>query len=317
MLWEMTRTNLTGSHDSRIMVRPMYEDCTASKNGKPEWHPSEPYLLVECSLPKAFYGQNIYGTLEDFQGSCERLREGLQLMLGVKLPPVANWYVQRIDWAENFRLPHQAVQEFFEGIYHIGFPRRRMQKHGNESIFTPGTTTTIKLYHKGPEFEKHDRKRLFSVIRNQFHQVRPKDAPPDWAYQKASRKVAALQRLANGRLRAEVEIHAEKFDYDFGHKPKVKEITTEYQHQVFDKEIRRNSKRHTAQPPLRAGQLTLGATTHDAQPEQARREADGFPGLVRGRSGHAGGRIPVAARGCRASRRMGHARSCGPSESGS
>lgn len=239
LVWEITRTNLTGSHDSRIMVRPMYEDCTKSKSGKPEWHVSEPYLLIECSIPKAFYGQNVYGAIEDFQGACERLRDMLQQLLGVRLPPVKNWQVQRVDWAENFRLPHQAVQEFFEGIYHIGFPRRKMQKHGNESIFTPGTTTTIKLYHKGPEFEKHDRKRLFIVLRNHFHQSRPKDAPPDWAYSKATRKVAALQRLANGRLRAEVEIHAEKLDYDFGHKPRVHEVTSAYLQDVFDKEIRR------------------------------------------------------------------------------
>ena len=54
LIWEVTRTNLLGSFDSRIMVKPMYEDCTKSKHGKPEWHPSPPYLVIECSLPKAF-----------------------------------------------------------------------------------------------------------------------------------------------------------------------------------------------------------------------------------------------------------------------
>lgn len=239
VIWEVTRTNLLGSHDSRIMVKPMYEDCTRSKHGKPEWHPSQPYLVVECSVPKAFYGQNIYGALDDFQAACERLHGLLQRLLGVPLPPVGNWTVQRIDWAENFQLPFQAVQEFFEGIYHVGFPRRRMQKHGLQSIFVPGTTTTIKLYHKGPEFEAHDRKRLFVVLRNEFHLNRPSAAAPDYAHRQASRKVAALQRLANSRLRAEVEIHAEKLDYDFGKKPKVSEITTAYLQEVFDKEIAR------------------------------------------------------------------------------
>lgn len=239
LVWEITRTNLLGSHDSRIMVRPMYEDCTGSRHGKPEWHPSEPYLLVECSVPKVLYGHNIYGAVEDFHGACAMLRETLQALLQVKLLPIENWLVQRVDWAENFQLPSQAVQEFFEGIYHIGFPRRRMQKHGNESIFTPGTTTTIKLYHKGPEFEKHDRKRLYVVLRGAFQQARPKNAPPDWAHRQASRKVAALQRLANNRLRAEVEIHAEKLDYDFGHKPKVREVTPAYLQELFDKEIGR------------------------------------------------------------------------------
>jgi len=238
-LWEVTRTSLQGSYDSRIMVKPMYEDCSKSKSGKPEWHPSPPYLIVECSLPKAMHGQNMYGVIADLPQACENLRALLQQLLGVELPHTGKWTVQRVDWSENFRLPYQAVQEFFEGIYHVAFPRRKMQKYGNEAIFVPGTTTTIKLYHKGPEFERNDRKRLYVVLRGMFQQNRAKDAPADWAHRQASRKVAALQRLANGRLRAEVEVHAEKLDYDFGHKPKVHEVTTAYLEGVFDKEISR------------------------------------------------------------------------------
>lgn len=238
-IWEVTRTNLRGSYDSRIMVKPMYEDCIKSRQGKPEWHPSQPYLIIECSVGKAFYGQNIYGAINDMQLACERLRELLQVLLGTALPHTGNWTVQRIDWAENFQLPYQAVQEFFEGIYHVAFPRRKVNKYGNESIFVPGTTTTIKLYHKGPEFEKNDRKRLYSVLRSLYQVNRPDNATPEWAHLQSSRKITALQRLANNRLRAEVEIHAEKFDHDFGHKPKVKDITTEYLQAVFDKEISR------------------------------------------------------------------------------
>ena len=36
LVWEITRTNLQGSFDSRIMVKPMYEDCSKSASGKPE-----------------------------------------------------------------------------------------------------------------------------------------------------------------------------------------------------------------------------------------------------------------------------------------
>lgn len=239
LLWEVTRTNLKGSYDSRIMVKPMYEDCQKSKSGKPEWHPSPPYLIVECSVPKAMHGQNVYGVIEDMQTACENVRTLLQQLMGIELPRTSNWTVQRVDWAESFQLPYQAVQEFFEGIYHVAFPRRKMQKYGNESIFVPGTTTTIKLYHKGPEFQKNDRKRLAWVLRNFFQENKPRDAAPDWAQRQAYRKVAAIQRLANNRLRAEVEVHAEKLDYDFGHKPKVREVTTDYLQAVFDKEIAR------------------------------------------------------------------------------
>ena len=239
LVWEITRTNLQGSFDSRIMVKPMYEDCSKSASGKPEWHPSPPYLVIECSIAKAFHGQNVYGVIDDIQTASEHLRTLLETLLGTPLPPTANWTVQRVDWAENFQLPYQAVQEFFEGIYHAAFPRRKMSKYGNEAIFVPGTTTTVKLYHKGPEFEKNDRKRLFWVMKGIFQKNSPNDAPTEWAHQQASKRVAAMQRLANNRLRAEVEIHAEKLDYDFGHKPKVREITADYLQSVFDKEIRR------------------------------------------------------------------------------
>lgn len=239
VIWEITRTNLRGSFDSRIMVKPMREDCAKSKTGKPEWHPSPPYLVIECSIPKAFHGHNTYGVIEDLQEASERLKDLLQILLGVPLPPTDNWTVQRVDWAENFQLPYQAVQEFFEGIYHVAFPRRKVQKYANEAIFIPGTTTTVKMYHKGPEFEKNDRKRLYVVLRNLYHQSKPPHAAPDWAQKQAHRRVTALQRLANNRLRVEVEIHAEKLDYDFGHKPKVREITSEYLRESFDKEIAR------------------------------------------------------------------------------
>jgi II/X family phage/plasmid replication protein len=238
-VWEITRTNLRASYEARIMVKPMYEDCTKSRDGKPEWHPSQPYLIVECSVAKAFHGQNVYGVLNDLQEASERLRTLLQQLLGTPLPHTRMWTVQRVDWAENFQLPYQAVQEFFEGIYHVAFPRRKMQKYSNESIFVPGSTTTIKIYHKGPEFQKNDRKRLYVVLKSQYQQNRPRKAPPEWAHRKATRHVTALQRLANNRLRAEVEIHAEKLDYDFGKKPRVHEVTTAYLREVFDKEMAR------------------------------------------------------------------------------
>jgi II/X family phage/plasmid replication protein len=237
--WEITRTNLMGSHDSRIMVRPMYTEfvCTSGK-GAPKEEPCPPYLLVECSIPKALYGQNIYGSIEDLQSSCIALQALLEKLLSIELPTMADWRVQRADWAENFNLSYDAIQEYFEGIPHMAFPRRKMHKYGNEAIYIPGTTTTIKFYHKGPEFQKNESNRLFHILRAGFASWSTIDHP-DWAELHAKRMVRALQRLANKRLRVEVEIHAEKLDYDFGQKPKVSEVHATYFHELFDKEIHR------------------------------------------------------------------------------
>lgn len=238
-LWEVTRTNLTGSHDSRIMVKPMRTDWVKRKSGRLDEVPCPPYLMVECSIPKMLYGQNVYGCLEDFQAACALLHQVLERKLRVKLPEVARWRVQRVDWAENYRLPYQAVQEFFEGIYHIAFPRRRMQKHGEHSVFVPGTTTTIKLYHKGPEFHEHDGARLRTQVSAILRASLGNRMKPHEIERKARRYVHALQRLANGRLRVEVEIKAEKLDYDFETRPRVADVATDYLKSVHDAEISR------------------------------------------------------------------------------
>ncbi|MBY0464855.1 MAG: hypothetical protein K2W33_07905 [Burkholderiales bacterium] len=89
-IWEITRTNLNGTFDSRIMVKPMYEDCFKSKSGKHEWHASPPYLVIECSLGKVFYGHNVYGVIENLQDASERLRDLLQQLLAAPSPTLTN-----------------------------------------------------------------------------------------------------------------------------------------------------------------------------------------------------------------------------------
>ena len=51
------------------------------------------------------------------------------------------------------------------------------------------------------------------------------------------KRIKALQRLADNRLRAEVQINAEKLAYDFGHFPLVSEITDDYLKKVHDDEV--------------------------------------------------------------------------------
>ena len=46
MLYELHTGELLGSWDSRISVRPMYEDWVTDKNGRPRLAPCEPYILV-------------------------------------------------------------------------------------------------------------------------------------------------------------------------------------------------------------------------------------------------------------------------------
>jgi II/X family phage/plasmid replication protein len=237
ILYEITKGELLGSWDSRISVRPMREEFILNKNGRPELHACEPYIILECSAGKVFYGQNIYGNVVDFQATCQALIDKIGELLTVTLPKAKQWVVRRVDWAENYALPFVAIQEFFEGIYTVQFPRRKASKYGDHAVYFPGSTTTVKLYHKGPEFSKHDSKRMKWFLSLYRSQQVPGEGPANKEW--VSRKIAALQRLANNRLRVEVEIHADKLDADFGHKPRVDEVTDEYLTGLHDKEVKR------------------------------------------------------------------------------
>ena len=237
ILYEITKGDLEGSWDSRISVKPMREDYVLNKNNKPELHPCPPYVVIECSAAKVMNGQNIYGNPVGFQDTCQKLLDRIGDMLDVSFPSAARWWVRRVDWAEIYTLPFAAIQEFFEGIYTIQFPRRKASKYGDHAVYFPGSTTTVKLYHKGLEFAKHDNyrmKRFFTNWRSQNPLI-PANKNQEWV----KRKIAALQRLANNRLRVEVEIHADKLDADFGHKPLVREVTDVYLMALHDREIKR------------------------------------------------------------------------------
>lgn len=239
LLWSVTRTDLRGSFDSRIMVKPLKTEFVNDAKGRLTEQPCAPYLMVECSIPKAFTGQNVYGCFEDFQGACRQLINLLTRLLGVALPDSDLWRVERVDWAENFALSYDAIGEFFQGIHSVSFPRRKVHKHGRESIFIPGSTTTVKLYHKGPEFGVHDHFRLKRAYRNLFTEMRAHKDDPSWPARRAERVVQALQRLANSRLRVEVEVKGDKLSDHFGVKPMVRDVPLSFFHEVWDKELRK------------------------------------------------------------------------------
>jgi II/X family phage/plasmid replication protein len=237
VLYEITTGELSGSWDARISVRPMREEWVSNKNGRPELRPCEPYLILECSAAKALNGQNVYGAPTYFLATCQALVELIEDILGVELMPARHWIVRRVDCAENYALPMAAIIEYFRGIYTAQFPRRKAQKYGDHAIYFPGSTTTVKLYHKGSEFAEHDRTRL----KHFFGQYRRQKFPhaPEQNRAWVERKIKALQRLANNRLRVEVEIHADKLDFDFNHQPRVDEVSDAYLMGVHDHEIQR------------------------------------------------------------------------------
>jgi hypothetical protein len=139
--------------------------------------------------------------------------------VGCDLPLADSWQVRKLDWAEVYKLPYVAIEQYVHGLNNAAFPRRTVGRVGDESLWCPGSTTTVKVYHKGPEFGKHDRRRLKGQL--------------------LDGDLAELQETANELLRVEVSIKAAKLDRDFGGPPTVGQLTDAYVIGVYDREVAR------------------------------------------------------------------------------
>lgn len=228
ILYQFTRSQLIGSYDSRISIqidRERWVDDTVQhlRTGKKSMvkQSCAPYLRVECSAHKLIMGHNLFGGPTDFQMTAKYIVNFLEKMMNVKLPDYRTWFVRRIDNAEIFDLgSFEAVEEFFRGINRSSFPRReaKVGRWGNQSLNIAGRTTTVKAYHKGPEFWKNDYKRVCKFM--------------------GKEKTGELLKFANTIVRFEVEIHSRKLkDDNGGILPTVAEIKNEYILNIYDREV--------------------------------------------------------------------------------
>lgn len=263
VLYEFTSGELLGSWDSRISFRILREEWISNGKGIQQI-PCQPYIEVEASLHKFFAGQNIYGAPTGFQMTSFWFLKQVFKQLGVnisdhkqdheksaRLPSFWDWQVCRIDVAEVYQLVPAAIGEFFRSINHCKFPRRstKAAKYGINAVYFPGSYTTLKLYHKGPEFKEHDKLRiknsLMLYIKEQMEKDNFLNADHECEVYRRwlawrDKKLAALQRLADNRLRVEVEIHADKLQHDFEYLkrlPKISEITDQYINKIHDAEV--------------------------------------------------------------------------------
>lgn len=219
LLYELTTGSLEGSYDHRVSIRVMRGEWKDT-GGRIELKASRPYILLEGSVHKAMLGHNLYGGPESFEDACQWLVGDVGERLGVGLPEASEWLVRRVDWAEVYELPdYAAVEEYVWGLNSAEYPRRSVARYGRESIFAAARTTAVKAYHKGPEFSKHDHKRLRGIM--------------------AATELEGLQHHANRLLRWEVSVKAKKLDEDLGQKPRVREISADYLRKLHYREVRR------------------------------------------------------------------------------
>lgn len=223
LIYKFTSNQLKGTYDSSIMIKIENEkfisdyDCKGNKIVRKI--NTEPYLLVECSLNKFFLGHNCYGGSDDIEKQIRKLIQYIENVFCIQLPEVAEWIVKRIDYAKVYFLG-DSIYEFFEGFNNVYYPRRKIVKYNNTGIYAPGAYTSLKLYHKGEEFRKHDKKRLMSFVDKEY--------------------VQAIEQLAMGILRIELEVKSKKLKHIYnGNLPKVSEIKVEDLINQYNVELKR------------------------------------------------------------------------------
>lgn len=222
-LYTFTNKELKGSFDASIRIQVKREKYISIRY--PEFKKNitekvvcKPYLIVECSLHKFFLGHNIYGGSNNIKYQVDKLITFLEKELNINLPYYNTWKVRRIDYAKVYDLGEN-IESFFRGFSNVYYPRRRVQKYDTSGIYFPGTYTTLKLYDKGKEFLKHDRKRL-------LHHM-------------CIKKVNMLKNIAEGKLRIELEVKSRKLKDMYGDLPYVNDIDIIDIENQFNVELKR------------------------------------------------------------------------------
>lgn len=164
LLYRFTSGELEGSYDYRIRIKVdntewIKEDSQVPKRVETYWH-----IVVECSLHKLLMNHNCYGGPADVKRAIAYLVKFLEEVMYVKLPDYQDWEVKRIDVAKIYHFKDKNICKKIVGNLRNSYYTRRKPRIYDTSVMFSGSTTSVKIYWKGPEFEKHDYKRVKKYI---------------------------------------------------------------------------------------------------------------------------------------------------------
>ena len=212
LLYCVTSGNLDGSYDRRISIRLVEGTLFGFTGGTI-------HLQAEASIHKLIFGNNVIHGINNIVEACRLFVSRLESILEVKLPVFLDWHVYRVDFARNYNLgSSDAVREFFTNYQLAYYTRRRCNKFGLNGLQFPGYSTSVKFYHKGPEFKKHDKSYIINKYGDSYYY---------W-----------LKNIAMGILRVEIEVKRRKLKYDFNKdNVYVRDLSDYYFNDLFKKEI--------------------------------------------------------------------------------
>lgn len=157
--YNIIHAELVGSYDNSLNIRPDY----GAKFGFKDKY----VLSIEGSYHKIINGYNSHNGYCNLISIVNWLIKSVEHTYKVKLPGLQHWFLQRIDIAIVFDLgTNENVRKYINNLSLCNYPRRNIKHYQDESIYTSGTTTTLKIYNKLLEFRKHDMKKLFNFSFN-------------------------------------------------------------------------------------------------------------------------------------------------------
>lgn len=195
--------SLEGSWSSSVSVNVLRNEfletwCLEGKGG-PGSPVGEypPYLVVEGSVHKAMIGHNVTGGPCSLRPSIAWFVADVEKRLGVALPSWDSWRIMRIDVSEVYDLgSYEAVAQYLHGLGLARFPRRKAIRYTDECVMFPSNVSTLKFYHKGPEFAKNGYKVVVKAL--------------------SQNMAEKIQRVANNLLRVECSIKSRKLNELYG-----------------------------------------------------------------------------------------------------
>lgn len=154
ILYEIVNDHLEGSYSSSLSVRV---GCGAKYN----LAELDYFIEIEGSYHKIWKGFNSHDGVYNLQYIVNKFIELAENAYNIKLPALENWYLQRIDIAKCFDILNQYnVCDYINSLSACRYSRRKLKFYANESLYASGTTTTLKIYNKALEFQKHDQKKF-------------------------------------------------------------------------------------------------------------------------------------------------------------
>lgn len=154
IMYEIINGHLEGSYSSSLSVR-------VGCGSKYSFSDLGYFIEIEGSYHKMKMGYNSHNGFYDLQEICKNLIKIVENFYKVDLPCIENWFLQRCDIAICFDLLNQNnVKYYINSLCRCSYPRRKIKTFFDESLYSSGTTTTLKIYNKYLEFKKHDMKKF-------------------------------------------------------------------------------------------------------------------------------------------------------------